>query len=78
MFSIQLIFKTASTDCFRFQTKPTSLKPVVVFIHGGAFMFGSSSVNSTGPDYFMQKDVVLVTLNFRQGVFGKRYPYYSI
>lgn len=35
-------------------------------------MFGSSSVNSTGPDYIMQKDVVLVTLNFRQGAFGNQ------
>lgn len=34
-------------------------------------MFGSSSLNFTGPDYIMKEDVVLVTLNFRQGVFGR-------
>lgn len=41
-------------------------------------MFGSSSVNSTGPDYIMQKDVVLATLNFRQGVFGKSFTKFSL
>lgn len=34
-------------------------------------MFGSSSISEIGPDYLMQKDVVLVTFNFREGVFGK-------
>ncbi len=34
-------------------------------------MYGSSSLNVTGPDYIMKKDVVLVTLNSRQGVFGR-------
>lgn len=43
----------------------------MVFLHGGAFMFGSSGVELHGPDYFMEKDVVLVTLNYRLGAFGK-------
>lgn len=42
----------------------------MVFLHGGAFMFGSSSVELHSPDYFMQKDIVLVTLNYRLGAFG--------
>jgi len=39
-----------------------------VFIHGGAFGAGSSY--EYGPSYLMQQDVVLVTLNYRLGVFG--------
>lgn len=42
----------------------------MAFIHGGAFMFGSSGVEFYGPDYFMQKDVLLFTFNYRLGVFG--------
>ncbi|KAG4073461.1 hypothetical protein HA402_000685 [Bradysia odoriphaga] len=64
-----------SEDClylniFTHEKRPTSLKPVIVFIYPGAFNYGSASLNLTGPDYIMQKDVVLVTFNFRQGVFG--------
>lgn len=33
-------------------------------------MYGSGSVRQVGPDYIMQKDVVLVSFNFREGVFG--------
>lgn len=33
-------------------------------------MNGSSSTEIFGPDYILQKDVILVTLNYRLGVFG--------
>lgn len=42
--------------------------PVLFYIHGGAFIEGSGSYN--GADYFMDEDVVLVTVNYRLGVFG--------
>lgn len=42
----------------------------MVFIHGGAYMFGSGNTDLYGPDFLMQKDVVLVTLNYRLGAFG--------
>ncbi len=47
--------------------KPLS---VLVFIHGGGYMMGSGGTDLYGPDFFMQKNVVLVTLNYRLGVFG--------
>ena len=40
------------------------------WIHGGAFNFGSGSDEHFGPDYLLQKDIVLVTFNYRLGVFG--------
>lgn len=49
------------------QAKPL---PVMVFIHGGGFTSGSSRTDLLGPDYYMQKDVVLVTFNYRLGVIG--------
>ncbi|KAK9709153.1 Carboxylesterase family [Popillia japonica] len=42
---------------------------VIVHIHGGGLMFGSSN-SYTGPDYLMDEDVILVTMNYRLGVLG--------
>lgn len=44
------------------------LKPVIVFIHGGGFKAGSAI--NYGPEYLMDRDIVVVTLNYRLGVFG--------
>lgn len=58
-------------------TQPSKLMPVMVFIHGGGFLSGSGKTDLFGPDYFMQKDVVLVTLNYRLHVFGKFSMFYQ-
>lgn len=42
--------------------------PVMVFIYGGGFTSGSTVIY--GPDFLMQKDVVLVTINYRVGALG--------
>jgi len=42
----------------------------MVWIHGGAFYQGSGDAIMYGPDYIVQKDVILVTLNYRLGVLG--------
>jgi hypothetical protein len=47
------------------------LKAVMVFIHGGGFSSGSGTVEFYGPDYFLNEDVVVVTLNYRLGALGK-------
>lgn len=44
----------------------------MVFIHGGGFIIGSSTEIIYGPDLLLQKNVVVVTLNYRLGVFGKQ------
>ncbi|XP_033754274.1 carboxylesterase 1D-like [Pecten maximus] len=43
-------------------------KPVMFWIHGGAFTLG----NSWGydPSFFVMKDVIVVTINYRLGLFG--------
>ncbi|EFX78593.1 hypothetical protein DAPPUDRAFT_105042 [Daphnia pulex] len=54
----------------------TASLPVMVWIHGGGFTMGSG--NSGGydgnagpaPGYILNRDVVLVTLNYRLGAFG--------
>lgn len=44
------------------------LKPVLVYLHGGGFISGGSVFYR--PDYFMDEDIVLVTVNYRLGPFG--------
>ncbi|GLG95970.1 Carboxylic ester hydrolase [Gryllus bimaculatus] len=48
----------------------TLLKPVMVWIHGGGFTHGSGNPDIYGPDYLVDRDVVLVTINYRVGVLG--------
>lgn len=44
--------------------------PVMVYIHGGGFRFGSGSSYFFGGDYLVEKDVVIVTINYRCGALG--------
>ncbi|HEY3390208.1 MAG TPA: carboxylesterase family protein [Prolixibacteraceae bacterium] len=45
-------------------------RPVIVFIHGGAFTSGSGSVPVYDGTAMAQKGVVFVTINYRVGIFG--------
>ncbi|XP_028167025.1 venom carboxylesterase-6-like [Ostrinia furnacalis] len=49
---------------------PAKPLPVMVFIHGGAFRSGSGNSLIYGPDFIVQKNVVLVTLNYRLDALG--------
>lgn len=51
-------------------TTPNKLMPVLFWIHGGGWNSGSGQTDLFGPDYFMQKDVILVTINYRLGPVG--------
>ncbi|XP_015113517.1 esterase FE4 isoform X2 [Diachasma alloeum] len=64
-----------SEDCLYLNVYAPSLEPsksraVMVWIHGGRFEFGSGNDDVHGPDYFMKKDVIVVTLNYRLGFLG--------
>ena len=65
------------TDCLRLNvwassdTKPGDAKPVLVWVHGGAYVLGSSSQTLyDGRRLVSQGDVVVVTVNYRLGVLG--------
>lgn len=47
-----------------------AVKPVMVWIHGGAFYVGSGNSDFYAPDYLIAEDVVLVTINYRLGALG--------
>lgn len=40
------------------------------WIYPGAFHTGDSGSTSFGPDFFMDREIVLVTSNHRLGIFG--------
>lgn len=68
---------TGSEDCLylnvyckEIPTLHSTLKPVMVYIHGGGFMVGSSKPEFCGPEHLLIKDIVLVTLNYRLGIMG--------
>jgi carboxylesterase type B len=54
------------------------LQPVIVFIHGGGFASGSGLTDCYGPDYLLQEDVILVTFNYRLGIFGNFFFFINI
>ena len=39
--------------------------PVIVWIHGGGFFAGSANPSFYGPEHFMDKDLILVVINYR-------------
>ncbi|XP_065225808.1 esterase FE4-like [Planococcus citri] len=45
-------------------------KAVMVFIHGGAYFFGSGSERWYSADYLIEQDVIVVTLNYRLHALG--------
>lgn len=50
--------------------KPGELLPVMVYIHGGCFYFGSGSPLIYGGDFLVEQGVVFVSINYRLGVEG--------
>lgn len=50
---------------------PNELRPVMVWIHGGFFVSGSSALDQYEPSTLVAaNDVIVVTLNYRLGKFG--------
>ncbi|KFB36097.1 cholinesterase [Anopheles sinensis] len=64
---------TENEDCLYLNVYSPSLigtRPVMVWIHGGAFFGGSGDDGWYGSQYFMTENVVIVTVNYRLGVLG--------
>ncbi|XP_050531739.1 juvenile hormone esterase-like isoform X2 [Daktulosphaira vitifoliae] len=62
-----------SEDCLYlnvYTPKINGKMPVMFWIHGGGFSVGSGGSSSGGPQYFMDKDIILVSINYRLGIFG--------
>ncbi|XP_050531734.1 esterase FE4-like isoform X2 [Daktulosphaira vitifoliae] len=60
-------------DCLYLNVYTPNLKkklPVMFWIYPGAFHKGYSGFTSYGPEYFMDKEIILVTSNHRLGILG--------
>lgn len=67
--------QTISEDCLYLNittpdVEPNKPLPVMVWIHGGGFIFGSGSHPIYQSDVLSQQGVVLVTINYRIGALG--------
>lgn len=51
-------------------TNGSNLKPVMVYIHGGAFLSGTGHEIAFRTEEYAKRGIVLVTLNYRLGIFG--------
>jgi para-nitrobenzyl esterase len=68
-----IVFKDLSEDCLSLNIwTPAKAErlPVMVWIHGGGFQAGSGAEPRHDGEAFARKNVVLVTINYRLGVFG--------
>ena len=70
------IAEGSSEDCLYLNvwcpagTKPGAKLPVMVWIHGGAFVCGSGSCPGTSGNQFAKQGVILMTFNYRLGRLG--------
>lgn len=48
----------------------TGKKPVYVWIHGGRYYKGSGDSVNFGPDFLIERDIVIVSVNHRLGALG--------
>ncbi|XP_050067337.1 esterase E4-like [Anopheles maculipalpis] len=58
-------------DCLTLSVYSNDLRarrPVMVYIHGGAFVLGSAE--GYGPEYLLEEDIVLVVIQYRLGTLG--------
>ncbi|XP_034235877.1 cholinesterase 1-like isoform X2 [Thrips palmi] len=64
------LFLNVYTPALPHGEESESLLPVMFFIHGGACLVGDGDSDIFGPDYFLDKGIVVVTFNYRLGPFG--------
>lgn len=56
--------------CVPYNIYRTTGNPVMVWIHGGAYLVGSGNDTHKRSDYLMAKDIILVSINYRLGALG--------
>ncbi|CAG9865380.1 unnamed protein product [Phyllotreta striolata] len=67
---------TMSEDCLFLnvyspvRSDPNELMPILFFIHGGGFFYGSGAMQYYDPKYLMDYGVIVVTINYRLGPLG--------
>jgi para-nitrobenzyl esterase len=70
-----IVFTNKSEDCLNLNVWTPAQNaddrlPVMVWIHGGGFQAGSGAENRHDGTAFARRNVVLVSINYRLGIFG--------
>jgi carboxylesterase type B len=63
-------FDALHVNVYTNNMNPTANFPVMVFIHGGGWQSGSATTDLYGPEYLIENNVTIVTINYRLGAFG--------
>lgn len=69
----EIIFSVVQSPRIRFFPKVhggDAKKAVIFHIHGGAYFEGSGDDEICGPDFLIEHDVIVVTVNYRLGALG--------
>jgi len=53
------------------QLEEDNLRPVLVVFPGGGFFAGDGTDSVYGPEYLVNEDLVVVTMNYRVGPLGE-------
>ncbi|XP_026465182.1 esterase FE4-like [Ctenocephalides felis] len=64
------LYLSIHTPKLKDEDENENLLPVMVFLHGGGFMCGSGISSFYGPEHLLDRDVVLVGVNYRLGPLG--------
>ncbi|CAG4931000.1 unnamed protein product [Colias eurytheme] len=72
---LKTLQKKGEEDCLYLNVytpniSPQEPLPVMVYIHGGGFVSGSSNDDLFGPEFLIKHNVILVTINYRLEVLG--------
>ena len=72
--SIDDLFSIGEEDCLVLNVYSRDVgspdTAVMVWIHGGAFILGDGGTDAYGPEFLLDKDIVLVTINYRLSALG--------
>ncbi|XP_053671934.1 juvenile hormone esterase-like [Anopheles nili] len=52
------------------QNSSRSMMPILLWIHGGSFVVGSSETDIFGPEFLVEKGIIVVTFNYRLAMLG--------
>jgi len=65
---------TGDEDCLNLNVYSPKLdkkkRAVIVYFHGGSFVFGAGASYTYGPEFLLENDVVVVSVNYRIGALG--------
>lgn len=64
------LFLNVYTPALPSGAESEQLLPVLFWIHGGACLVGDGDSDVFGPDYFLDRGIIVVSINYRLGPFG--------